>query len=566
MADDLYFYRLSASAPVQGPVSLARFGELLRAGQVDGLALVSSTGLGDVGFVALREVPALRALAASVAAEEDEGDGEGGSDEGEGDEQQEEGEEGEDRKELAARDRKTGELAGASSTSAPGAQPTASASASAAASAAASASAAAAASTAAYFYESAGSRRGPVPATAFASLLAAGYASRATLVWRAGMENWAALASEPLLAALADAYPPTQAFPPDDEDGDGAAAAESSGGVGAGAGGAPERSMKRPRSSSDGGDVADAPDDAGGAGVAAKSGASAHGKAQKRPKKNRAAKLLRNANCWVALLGLPPDATEDEVAAFAKRAGIINVDAVSGEQLLQLTRDDEEDGGDADVGLDGGRARVCYLRPESVELAVQLLDGAELRPGSGGYPLRVRAAPEAAPASARPAKQAARPAAKGDAEAQAARVRALEQQLRLSWADEGTDEANGLCIVVLRNLFSPAEAAAGGAAFVDELCDDVAPELEARCGPLAKLTVFARHAQGVALAKFAGAGAAARCIELMNGRFFGGRRLACGYWDGVEDFRGKEGEDEAAGRERDFGQWLEGGEGIAPTK
>jgi HIV Tat-specific factor 1 len=137
-------------------------------------------------------------------------------------------------------------------------------------------------------------------------------------------------------------------------------------------------------------------------------------------------------------------------------------------------------------------------------------------------------------------------------------MRALEQQVRLGWADEGDEAgagAGGLCIVVLRNLFGAAEAAAPG--FVAELCADVAPELEARCGALAKLTVFPRHAEGVAVAKFRTPGGAAACLTAMHGRFFGGRKLAVSYWDGSEDFTHKEGAQEAASREESFGAWLD---------
>ena len=81
---------------------------------------------------------------------------------------------------------------------------------------------------------------------------------------------------------------------------------------------------------------------------------------------------------------------------------------------------------------------------------------------------------------------------------------------------------------------------------------------------LAKLTVFTRHAGGVAVAKFRTPGGAAACLEAMHGRFFGGRAISCQYWDGVEDFTAAGGESarEREEREEDFGKWLEsvGGE------
>ena len=52
-------------------------------------------------------------------------------------------------------------------------------------------------------------------------------------------------------------------------------------------------------------------------------------------------------------------------------------------------------------------------------------------------------------------------------------------------------------------------------------------------------------------------GAAALCIDKMNGRFFGGKKILCGYWDGVEEFKEKEDEVDAVKREEEFGKWLD---------
>jgi HIV Tat-specific factor 1 len=203
-----------------------------------------------------------------------------------------------------------------------------------------------------------------------------------------------------------------------------------------------------------------------------------------------------------------------------------------------------------------GDASVCYLKEPAVELAVALLDGVDLRPPR--LPLAVQPASFERKDGVAPKPRPARKRLTADE--QAARIKELEQQVALSWTEEG-DETLGLRIVVLRHMFTPAEAAAGGAGFAAELQEDVGAELEAKCGEIEKLTVFARHADGVVVVKFKSAGAAATCLETMNGRFFGGRRIACEYWDGVTDFRPKETEADQARRLEEFGKWLEGGEG-----
>ena len=57
--------------------------------------------------------------------------------------------------------------------------------------------------------------------------------------------------------------------------------------------------------------------------------------------------------------------------------------------------------------------------------------------------------------------------------------------------------------------------------------------------------------------KFKSPSAAAECIQLMDGRFFGGHKSSCFYWDGKTDYRKPpETEEEEKKRIADFGVWL----------
>jgi HIV Tat-specific factor 1 len=143
------------------------------------------------------------------------------------------------------------------------------------------------------------------------------------------------------------------------------------------------------------------------------------------------------------------------------------------------------------------------------------------------------------------------------------KIREAGQRALLSWAegDAGfvADGSEGMRIVALKNLFDPAEGAAGGARFFAELEAEVAGELSDTCGAVEKITVFPRHAQGVVVVKFATPAAAATCLNTVNGRAFGGRAVAAQLWDG-EDYAPAEaeGEEEEAARIAEFGAWLEG--------
>ena len=193
-----------------------------------------------------------------------------------------------------------------------------------------------------YYADPAGAQAGPAAAPAFASLLAGGFVDAGSLVWSAPMPAWAPLSSVPELATLL------------------LADAGSGEGRGAAAG---DRKRKRPK-----------PEGRwrGGGG---------------------------GGGGWVYVTGLPPDATELELAAHFKKAGLVKLDDVSQAPRVRLyrhpraaTTGGEEGGADSTGGGDGGGggdgdgplkgdASVCFVQEASVELAVQLLDGVDLRPG-----------------------------------------------------------------------------------------------------------------------------------------------------------------------------------------
>lgn len=73
--------------------------------------------------------------------------------------------------------------------------------------------------------------------------------------------------------------------------------------------------------------------------------------------------------------------------------------------------------------------------------------------------------------------------------------------------------------------------------FSDELETDVATEC-GKCGQIEKITVFSKHPKGVVIVKFNTSYASQECVKLMDGRFFGGKKLRCYFWDGATDFTG----------------------------
>jgi HIV Tat-specific factor 1 len=408
-----------------------------------------------------------------------------------------------------------------------------------------------------FFYSIAGAsgsntveRAGPIRKEAFSSLIAAGYVTASTLVWSPGFTEWIQFSEcaelSPLLTLGKNGHAPLQ---------DISSTSEESG-----------KSSSRKRSR------------------------------HERDQKQSAFPLLSSMSTWIFVSELPIDVTLNEIAEHFKKAGIIRIDIETGDPkvILHKTRKEhsssiEANGERINVEPLSRSASICYLKPESVELAMQLLDGAPFRPDNGGFPLSVKLSravnefgepiDEIASVLEKEEEEDKRLSiigstfrkrknreAKGEALAVKARnldskeraimFRTLEQKLKLGWADEGTDDSTGLCIVILRNMFTIDEMKSTGA-FLEELREDILYELEDSCGKVTTLMVFDRHPEGVVFVKFASPGAAALCINKMNGRFFGGRRIICGYWDGVEEFKVNEDESEAEKREEEFGKWIE---------
>jgi hypothetical protein len=88
--------------------------------------------------------------------------------------------------------------------------------------------------------------------------------------------------------------------------------------------------------------------------------------------------------------------------------------------------------------------------------------------------------------------------------------------------------------VILTGLFDPRELESqlGAAA---ELEADVQGEC-AKMGPIEKVRLFKGHPAGAVSVKFRTEEGAQEALAKMNGRFFGGRRIAAALWDGTTNY------------------------------
>jgi len=238
-------------------------------------------------------------------------------------------------------------------------------------------------------------------------------------------------------------------------------------------------------------------------------------------KKRQAAEKPLTESTSVFVQGLPKNVTFERVVAYFQKCGIIKKDPVTQIERVKLYADEA-------TGEPNGEALVIYLQPQSVDLAIDLLDSVEFEPG---FTLKVSpatfekaSAPEAKKRKSERTED--RPPPKIDKRIK--QVLKKQEQLALSWSDgDGPTKDSALCIVVLKNMFDPQQLLDGGQvgfsliprllslvfrrpsdkfgivyrpetqAAVEELGRDIDEGLESVDGEVKKVTVFKRHPQGL---------------------------------------------------------------------
>ncbi|GJD08974.1 HIV Tat-specific factor 1 [Galdieria sulphuraria] len=258
---------------------------------------------------------------------------------------------------------------------------------------------------------------------------------------------------------------------------------------------------------------------------------------QKKKKRERWNEEVAKNNTSVYFTGIPSDATEEEVVEFFSKCGILKVDAYSGKAKVKLYRDK--------LGYLKGDGVVTYALQPSVENAFKVLDQTEFRFGTGTRihlePARFELKgedfiPRKVPNTGKPLFS----------------TKQLIEQ-KTSWND-GVDDGRGLRIVILKKVFEPKEALTDPH-YYEDIRKDMLEECS-KLGEIEKLTVFERNPEGVVAVRFRSPAAAESCIELMTGRWYGGRQLEAEFYDGKTDYRYKETEEERKERIKKFEEWL----------
>lgn len=271
-------------------------------------------------------------------------------------------------------------------------------------------------------------------------------------------------------------------------------------------------------------------------------------------KRNKPKFTAKNSRNWIYVTGLPKDTNEEEVAAYFSKVGILDLDPETQKPKVKLYRSTK-----GENGALKGDASICYARPESVELALQILDENIFRDDAT---LSVQRAKFEQHGTFDGDSKTGGRRMVSEAKRKVARLAALQA---VGW-DEGENGRiagglKGLRIVVLMNMFDPAEFQHDDN---DEKLQSLEKKVHSECeeiGAVEKITVFSKHPAGVMIVKFTQPNAASDAVTSFNGKVSNnGRKVEASYWDGVTDYTCRDVDKEEKETEKrldEFGDWLE---------
>ncbi|XP_012258683.2 HIV Tat-specific factor 1 homolog [Athalia rosae] len=250
-------------------------------------------------------------------------------------------------------------------------------------------------------------------------------------------------------------------------------------------------------------------------------------KVDKEQKKAEAKRKAQEPSTWfevdeahntaVYITGLPLDITMEELTSIVTKYGLLARDD-KGKDKIKLYKDKD--------GQPKGDALVTYIKVESVNLALHLLDGSQIR----GNTLSVQRAKFQMKGTYDPALKPKRK--KKDKE----RAKKIHEKL-FDWRPERMRGEPQKCerVVIIKNLFNPTDFDKEVTLLL-EYQQDLRAECS-KCGEVKKVVLYDRHPEGVAQVTFKEPAEAQACIQLLNGRWFAQKQISAEIWDGKTKYK-----------------------------
>ncbi|KAI3328943.1 hypothetical protein HD806DRAFT_481164 [Xylariaceae sp. AK1471] len=298
-----------------------------------------------------------------------------------------------------------------------------------------------------------------------------------------------------------------------------------------------------------------------------------NGSSEQRSNKRQRAPPPPRQNTAIYVTGLPLDVTVDEVhEVFSRKCGVIAEEIDSGRPRIKLYMDDK--------GNLQGDALIVFFKPQSVEMAIMLLDDTDFRYTASGLSsgrMRVQAA-ESKYKKTNYDRESEDKTGKGGAgsgeqstdatnnnggdvhnpitgagkprdmarEHDKQKIIKRTQKLAAKLADWDDDddgpfsaqlETNAIKerVVILRHMFTLRELEEDPAAML-EIKEDIRDEC-AKLGTVTNVVLYDLEEDGIASVKFKTPEAAVACVDVMDGRAFDGRTVRATIASGKEKFR-----------------------------
>ncbi|XP_063831566.1 17S U2 SnRNP complex component HTATSF1 [Ostrinia nubilalis] len=225
-------------------------------------------------------------------------------------------------------------------------------------------------------------------------------------------------------------------------------------------------------------------------------------------------------NTKVYVSNLPLDLTEEEFVDFMQKCGLVERDPSSQKMKVKLYTDKEHN-------CFKGDALCTYIKIESVDLALKLLDGSDFK----GNKIKVERAHFQLKGEYNPALK---PKKKKKKELE--KIKKMQQKL-FDWRPEKFigERSKHERVVIVKNLFHPTDFDKEVQLILDYQQD--LREEATKCGEVRKVVIYDRHPEGVAQVTMKEPEQADAVVQLMNGRWFGKRQITAEIWDGRTKYR-----------------------------
>lgn len=248
-----------------------------------------------------------------------------------------------------------------------------------------------------------------------------------------------------------------------------------------------------------------------------------------------------DTNTKVYVSNLPLDLTEDEFVTLMQKCGLVERDAVTQKMKVKLYMDKEHN-------CFKGDALCTYIKIESVDLALKLIDGSDYK----GHKIKVERAHFQLKGEYNPALK---PKKKKKKEME--KIKKMQQKL-FDWRPEKFigERSKHERVVIIKNLFHPSDFDKDVQLILDYQ-QDLREECS-KCGEVRKVVIYDRHPEGVAQVTMKDPEQADAAVQLINGRWFGKRQITAEIWDGRTKYRIAETEAQISKRIDKWDNFLEG--------